>query len=667
MKRTAATIICLGLVPVLLLAGRAAAQPAGHPLDALSAGEYWTVFEVMKATGKLTDTSRYASVNLKEPPKNEVLAWKDGAPFRREALAVIKDGAETYEAVVDIAARKLSSWRKIDAQANITPEDMEAVGELVKQNADWKEAMKRRGIVDYETVGCFGGVLGYFDTEAERGRRLIRAMCSDRRGASSGQFRPIEGVTVLIDQDKKQVLKVIDTGVRPLPRETGDYQDVAGPAREVPGPVQVQQPLGPGFRVERHEVRWQNWAFHVRVDPRVGTVVSQVRYADRGRERPVMYQGFLSEIFVPYMDPGEDWYFINFLDIGETPMGLSSPLERGTDCPAHATFFDGVHADERGIPKQRRQLACLFERETGDMAWCHFRRPDSIESRVRRDLVLRQIATIGNYDYLVDWVFQQDGAIKVVAGATGQVNVKAVSAKTVETSSNGNGGSSGANGGSSAGRDDAYGRFIRENMVAVNHDHFLSFRLDLDVDGQANSFVTDRLVPQQLPPGNPRRSIWVVKSDTVRTEADGRLLAHGAQPALWRVVNPGNRGPMGYPVSYQLKPGHSATSLLAPDDNPQVRGGFSQYQLWVTRQNDGERFAAGPYPTGAKVADGLPVWTKANRPIDNADIVVWYTMGMHHVPRAEDWPVMPVAWHELEIRPFDFFERNPALDLPRPR
>jgi primary-amine oxidase len=158
----------------------------------------------------------------------------------------------------------------------------------------------------------------------------------------------------------------------------------------------------------------------------------------------------------------------------------------------------------------------------------------------------------------------------------------------------------------------------------------------------------------------------VVESQTARTETDGKVSAHGA-PALWRVINSGSRGRTGYPVSYQLKPGHSATSLLAPDDNPQVRGGFSQYQLWVTRQQDGERFAAGPYPTGAKAAAGLPVWTQANRPIVNTDIVLWYTMGMHHVVRAEDWPVMPVTWHELEIRPFDFFARNPALDLPRPR
>ena len=552
------------------------------------------------------------------------------------------------------------------AQANFTPDEGQWVEELIKQTADWKAAMKRRGIVDYETVNCFGGILGYFDTEPERGRHLIRAVCSDRRGASSGQFRPIEGVTVLIDQDKRQVLKVIDTGVRPLPRETGDYQDLEGPVREVPSPLLVQQPLGPGFRLERNQVRWQNWTFHVRVDPRVGTVVSHVRYTDQGRERSVMYQGFLSEIFVPYMDPGEDWYFINFLDIGETSMGLSSPLERGTDCPGHATYLDGIHADERGIPHQRRRLACLFERETGDMAWRHFRRPDSIESRVRRDLVLRHIATIGNYDYLVDWVFQQDGAIKVLAGATGQVNVKAVSAKTVETSA-GNGSHNGSNGGAAAGRDDAYRPADQREPGRCESRPFpvVPSRPRRRRSGEQ---LRDRSARAAAAAGRTA-SAEHLGSEVRDCSHGSRGQAVGArvQPALWRVVNLANRGPMGYPVSYQLKPGHSATSLLAADDNPQVRGGFSQYQLWVTRQSDGERFAAGPYPTGAKQADGLPVWTKANRSVDNTDLVVWYTMGMHHVPRAEDWPVMPVAWHELEIRPFDFFERNPALDLPRPR
>jgi primary-amine oxidase len=254
----------------------------------------------------------------------------------------------------------------------------------------------------------------------------------------------------------------------------------------------------------------------------------------------------------------------------------------------------------------------------------------------------------------VDWVFQQDGSLRVVAGATGMVAVKAVAQRTAsEPAAPG------------APRADAHGRFVAENTVAVNHDHFLSFRLDLDVDGPTNSVVVDRLVPERLPAGSPRRSLWRVEPVTLRSEEDGRRHAEMDHASLWRVVNAKSRGPNGYPASFHVKPGHSAVSLLDPEDNPQLRAGFSARSLWVTRHDDAEKLAAGPFPTGAKAAGGLPVWARANRSLEDADVVVWYTMGMHHVVRAEDWPVMPVVWHELELRPFDFFARNPALDLPK--
>jgi primary-amine oxidase len=233
------------------------------------------------------------------------------------------------------------------------------------------------------------------------------------------------------------------------------------------------------------------------------------------------------------------------------------------------------------------------------------------------------------------------------------VNVKAVEAKHVEAPAAGEA------------PPDAYGRLIRASMVAVNHDHFLSYRLDLDVDGPQNSVVVDRITPQRLPAASPRKSLWTVQSQTLRSEREGSLHMNMERPSLWRVTNPARRGPTGYPVSYQLRPGHTAMSLLAPEDNPQVRGGFSSHTLWVTRQDDRQRLAAGPYSTGAKRAGGVPAWAAADRPLENADVVLWYTMGMHHVVRAEDWPVMPVVWHELELRPFDFFAKNPALDLPR--
>jgi primary-amine oxidase len=198
----------------------------------------------------------------------------------------------------------------------------------------------------------------------------------------------------------------------------------------------------------------------------------------------------------------------------------------------------------------------------------------------------------------------------------------------------------------------------------VNHDHFFSFRLDLDVDGSDNSFESAHLKARLLPAGSPRRSIWVMDPHIARVERDAQLSIQMEAPALWRFLNPAARGPMGYPTAYEVVPEHNAMSLLSPDDWPQRRAGFTNHMLWVTPYRPDELYAAGLYPSQSRGTDGLPGWTAANRPIESTDIVAWYTLGFHHVVRAEDWPVMPTAWHAFELRPFDLFTRNPALDLP---
>src|SRR5262249_35290626 len=105
--------------------------------------------------------------------------------------------------------------------------------------------------------------------------------------------------------------------------------------------------------------------------------------------------------------------------------------------------------------------------------------------------------------------------------------------------------------------------------------------------------------------------------------------------------------------------------LLSPDDFPLKRAGFIAHTLWVTAYSPDERWAGGDYPNQAKGGDGLPAWTQANRSIENADVVLWYTLGFHHVVRPEDWPTMPTAVHGFSLRPFGFFPRNPALALPK--
>lgn len=101
-----------------------------------------------------------------------------------------------------------------------------------------------------------------------------------------------------------------------------------------------------------------------------------------------------------------------------------------------------------------------------------------------------------------------------------------------------------------------------------------------------------------------------------------------------------------------------------PDAPILKRAGFMTKHLWVTPYNPSELFSTGDYPNQHLGGESLPQWTQANRSIEDKDIVVWYTFGHHHIPRPEDWPVMPVAYTDFMLKPVGFFESNPALDVP---
>lgn len=633
----------------------AAAQKVEHPLDPLSFQEYWSVLEVLRDSGRLNEETRFSIVNLHQPAKDLVWSWSPGKDFARQAFAVVRQGNDAFETVVDLKQRRVVSWTKLaGVQPNWLGEEYKGMEKDVKKHPDFIAAMKKRGITDMTFVDCMGLPPGVFGGSEEQGRRIAHVQCKDVRGVRNAWAREIGGLTAVVDLNAKQVLRIVDDGVTPVAKAVADYDPASlGSAREIRSPIRIDQPLGPGFQMQGHVAEWQKWRFHVRSDQRVGTIISTVTYNDGSRRRPVLYEGHLSEMFVPYMDPAFDWRRRNFFDAGEfNAGGFAKPLMRGVDCPENSVYIDGLISGDQGRPKPVPNVICIFEREAGDMAWRHY--SEEPESRRKRDLVVRSAAVLGNYDYVFDWSFQQDGSIRVSVGATGIAEVKSTTAARADDPAS-----------PSVERADAYGRFVDHNIIAVNHDHYFSFRLDVDVDGPVNSFITDRLVTKILPSDNPRRSIWVREPAVARTESDAMLHMDMNKPALWRVISPTQKNHVGYPTSYQLMPGMSAATLLSPDDYARRRAGFIDHHLWVTPYRYEERYAGGDYPTLSTAGQGLPAWTKANRKIEAADIVLWYTIGMHHMVRGEDWPVMPVLWHSFELRPFDFFDRNPALDLPR--
>jgi len=648
---------------------RAAQLPVAaplHPLDHLTPAEHWQVYDILRASGRAAETMIIAYVGLHEPPKAEVLAWRPGQPFRREAVVHLIQENAGYEALLDLRGGTVLRWSDSPGQNYMyNSGDDDTVHELMMENDQVRAALERRGVTDFSTIVCYSVNEGYFDRPEERGNRVMRAACADGHGRFTGYSRGFEGLVGVVDVTSKRVLRVMDDEVIPLAPDAGEFgPDVIGPPREVPSPMSVDQPLGPGYEVDGKQISWQNWRFHFRIDPRRGLVVSLVRWAEEGRERMVMYQGSVSELFVPYSSPEEPWSYQSYFDLGSYASifgGVANSLEPGADCPDYATYFDATYTLESGRPMQRQRAACLFERITGDPAWRHSRLEDRmVESRVRRDLVLRMILTAGNYDYLFDYIFMQDGTIRVRVGASGMDQTRTTrSADAAEARA------TAAETG--APREDLHGRYIAPNLVGVNHSHFFSMRLDLDVDGASNSVAVDRIVTERLPEDSVRTSVWNVDTLIAGHERDAQRRSTITAPEVWRIINPDTPGPYGDPVSYQIVGGHQAVTMLAEDDFVRRRAGFTEHTLWVTPYAQDELYAAGDYPTAHVPDQGLPAWTATNRAIENTDLVAWYTVGFHHIPRPEDWPMMPVEWFSFDLRPVGFFKGNPAMNLPRVR
>ncbi|KAL4288911.1 hypothetical protein AHAS_Ahas19G0333500 [Arachis hypogaea] len=334
---------------------------------------------------------------------------------------------------------------------------------------------------------------------------------------------------------------------------------------------------------------------------------------------------------------------------GEFGFGQSaSSLEPLTDCPSNAEFLDAFFADANGKPVKIPNAFCIFEKYAGDVMWRHTEVaiPNVLITEVRPDvtLVVRMVSTVGNYDYIIDWEFKPSGSIKIGVGLTGILEVKAGTYTNTDEV-----------------KEDIYGTLLADYTIGTYHDHFLTYYLDLDIDGEHNSFVKNTLETARVKDRKiPRKSYWTVVSKTAKTEADAKIKL-GLKPLELAVVNPNKKTKPGNKIGYGLIPGSVSHPLMLSDDFQQIRAAFTNYNVWVTPYNKSEKWAGGLFVDRSRGDDTIATWTQRNREIENKDIVLWYTMGFHHVPSQEDFPIMPTLTSGFELRPTNFFERNPVL------
>jgi primary-amine oxidase len=623
---------------------------AFHPLEPLTVDEVRAAVALVRQQKGVGDRWRFPTVTLREPDKSAVLAYQPGdAPgdgCDRQAFLVLLDNhtGHTYEAVVSLTQQQVVSWTHLpDIQPNIMADELEDCEAAVRVHPDFQAAVARRGLA-LEQVVVDPWAIGHFGFADEEGQRLSRSLCYVRTTPESNFYsRPIHGLVPVVDLNTMTVLRIEDVGDVPVPPEPGEYarEFFQKQFRQDLKPLTIHQPDGPSFEVDGHQIRWQRWRMRIGFTPREGLVLYQVGYEDQGRLRPILYRASMAEMVVPYGDPRPEHFRKNAFDLGEHGVGmLANSLTNGCDCLGEIRYFDAVLTDSRGDVAVTKNAVCLHEEDFG-VFWKHTDwRRDQVDVRRSRRLVLSFFTTVDNYEYGFYWYFYQDGTIQYEVKLTGILLAAAMADQP------------------------KYGTLVAPEVNALNHQHFFAMRLDFDVDGCDNQVYEVNSVAEPLGPENPYGNGWYAESTLLGTEQAAQRQIDPLGGRYWKVVNPHKHNRLGQPVGFKLMPGDNVRPFAHPDAPIRKRARFLDQHLWVTPYHPDENFPAGPYPNQHPGGEGLPKWTKGDRNLDNTDIVLWYVFGHHHIPRPEDWPVMPTAYSGFTLKPVGFFDQNPALDVP---
>lgn len=622
-----------------------------HPLDPLTAMEIEGVRTTLDRAGHLTEHVRVASLLPLDPPKEDVTAWAPGMPMNRRALVTLLDRStgKAAEVTVSITRATVDEYVELSTaagQPQILDEEYRGIDDIMKSSPEWRAAMERRGLGEYIDT-CFTTPLapGYFpDRPDEEGRRVVRSLTYLIPNPGDNPWaHPVEGLIALVDLTEQKVVYVEDKGDAPVPMAHGNYGlDAQGPARTSLKPIEITMPEGPSFAVSGNEVHWENWKFHVGFNAKEGLVLNTLSFRDGAEDRPVLTRASVPEMVVPYGDTHHTRYWISYFDAGEYLLGRNAnSLALGCDCLGVIHYFDAFVADDFGRPVKIPQAVCMHEEDYG-IQWKHTDHHGQTETRRSRRLVISYFSTVGNYDYGFFWYLYLDGSIQFEAKATGIVFA----------------------GSNYPGTKDPHGPEIAPGIYTPVHQHIFSARLDVAIDGEDNTLHEMNVCQIPTGPDNPYGNAFTWETTQLKSEAEAQRLAKNETQREWEVRSASRTNYVSQPTAYRLVPEGKATLLAQPDSTVYARANFATKHLWATQYSPRELYPAGDYPNQHAGWDGLPKWTEADRDLDGEDIVLWHSFGFTHVPRPEDWPVMPVDYSGFWFKPYGFLDQNPTMDLP---
>lgn len=215
-----------------------------------------------------------------------MLQWSPGDDPKRRAFAVLRNGTETDEVVVDLTTAEVISWTpRPGMQPAIQSWEWALAQRLTKEDPHWLAAMSKRGDEDPSLIFCESLSVGRFDAAPPSGRRL-KTVCFDISDAVTNIYaRPIEGVLATIDLDNETIIAVEDAGEVPIASAEGNFDELSiNSSTPQMRPVEISAPQGWNFRRDGNLYEWGPWRFHLGFDQRFGPVLSLVTH--RGENGP---------------------------------------------------------------------------------------------------------------------------------------------------------------------------------------------------------------------------------------------------------------------------------------------------------------------------------------------------------------------------------------------
>ncbi|KAL9111142.1 MAG: hypothetical protein Q9227_004405 [Pyrenula ochraceoflavens] len=646
------------------------AGQSSYPLNPLSSTEISRTADLLRSQWPSATDLRFKSITLLEPEKIHFIPYLDaehnGTPLpviERKSFACyyIRNTDKVHEGVVNLTTQKVEYNVRLGPNQH-GPGDVDEL--IAIENKALEHEAVRSEIAKLKlpigAVVCADPWI-YGSSGVEDDARQFQVFLYMRDPANTSELDgnyyafPLP-ISPVFDAASFDLIRIdhLPTG---LDNRTEDYTK---PYQPVPGneylpdyqnlrqdlkPLHIVQPEGASFTITStgetgHMLSWQKWAFRVGYNIREGMVLYDVRYDSR----PLFYRLSLSDMNIPYADPRHPYFKKSAFDLGDAGAGLmANNLKLGCDCLGAIQYLSFPINDDKGEATQMENCVCIHEQD-GGIGWKHTNYRTGRAALARnRELVLQMIITVSNYEYILAFQFNQAGEVSYEVRATGVLSTQPIDNEL---------------------RDGIpWGTVVHPGVLAAHHQHIFSLRIDPMIEGHANRLVFDEAHPMPIDDFNPHGTGYIV-SETIVPQASGLDLDPDSN-RVYKIQNAAVRNPVNHkPVAYKIMAPSFQKLLSHPVSFNHKRAEFADHNIYVTTHRDRELYAGGWYTNQSRGGTGVRSWADRKDDVVDKDIVVWVQFGINHVPRIEDFPIMPCEVLKVMLKPVNFFDKNPAIDVP---